>query len=176
MQIRREQAVDLDAIDAVVGAAFGGTYEVALVRGLRAAGLVTASLVAEDDGHSIVGHVLFSELGVEIEGRPVPAAALAPVAVRPDRQRQGIGTRLVHEGLAAARDAGAEAVVVLGHAAYYPRFGFSAALARHLEAPFHGDAFMALELVSGALAGTRGSVTYPPPFGIGTPKSGSGGG
>jgi putative acetyltransferase len=55
---------------------------------------------------------------------------------------------------------------VLGHKGYYPRFGFSAALARPLEAPFSGDVFMALELAPGALHGAQGRVTYPAAFGV----------
>jgi putative acetyltransferase len=62
-------------------------------------------------------------------------------------------------------------VVVLGHPAYYPRFGFSAQLAERFQAPFSGPSFMALELVPGALAGVNGRVRYPPPFGLEAGKS-----
>jgi putative acetyltransferase len=93
--------------------------------------------------------------------------ALAPLAVTPARQRQGIGSQLVREGLRACAAAGHRIVVVLGHPAYYPRFGFSAALARPLKAPFSGESFMAAELVPGALPGVAGEVRYPPPFGLG---------
>jgi putative acetyltransferase len=72
----------------------------------------------------------------------------------------------VRAGLDAVRDAGYAAVVVLGHPEFYPRFGFSADLAAKLASPFAGPAFMALELVPGALDGTRGTVTYPPAFRI----------
>ena len=71
------------------------------------------------------------------------------MSVRPDRQRHGIGSALVRAGLERAREQGWQAVIVLGHRGYYPRFGFSAALARTLTSPFTGDAFMALELVPG---------------------------
>jgi putative acetyltransferase len=133
--------------------------------------LVLVERVALDAGE-IVGHILFSRLGVEIEGRVVRAAALAPMAVSPDRQRQGIGSRLVQDGLAELRSIGCEAVIVLGHPGYYPRFGFSAALAEKLAAPFRGEAFMALELMPGALDGHAGSVTYPDAFGIAPIKTG----
>jgi putative acetyltransferase len=93
--------------------------------------------------------------------------ALAPLAVLPARQRQGVGSLLVREGLRASAAQGHRVVVVLGHPGYYPRFGFSAALARPLKAPFSGEHWMAAELVSGALAGVAGEVRYPPPFGLG---------
>src|SRR5882757_8298422 len=85
---------------------------------------------------------------------------------RPDRRRRGIGSALVRGGLDLARARDWRAVIVLGHQGYYPRFGFSAALAHPLKAPFSGDAFMALELAPGALQGEEGRVTYPPAFGV----------
>jgi putative acetyltransferase len=163
--IRPEADADRDAIAAVVRAAFGGEDEVALIAQLRSDGDALVSLVAAE-GEAVLGHILFSRLGVEVDGAPVPAAALAPVAVRPDRQGQGIGAQLIEAGLEACRAAGIAAVIVLGHPDYYPKFGFSAELARKLRAPFSGDAFMALELVPGALAGASGSVRYAAAFGI----------
>lgn len=162
--IREEAAADQAAVAALNDAAFGGSEESALVERLRAAGLATISLVAvESEG--LVGHLLLSPLGVEVDGRPVRALALAPMAVAPDRQRQGIGSALVRAGLRLAGERGWEAVVVLGHPDYYPRFDFSAALAERLQAPFSGPAFMALELVPGALSGGQGRVVFPPAFG-----------
>lgn len=147
-------------------AAFAGDEEADLVQRLHRDGVVVAALVALE-GAAVVGHILFSDLAVEIDGRPVAAVALAPIAVRPDRQRQGVGTRLITEGLTRARQHGRAAVIVLGHPDYYRRFGFSAALAAKLASPFPGDAFMALELMPGALAGHSGSVRYPPAFRVG---------
>jgi putative acetyltransferase len=165
MRIAAEGVGHHAAIDHLHHAAFGSVYEADLVRALRAAGLVVVSLVALD-GSALVGHALFSELAVEMDGRRIKAVALAPVAVRPDRQGQGIGTKLITRGLAAVRRKGYGAAIVLGHAGYYPRFGFSPALASKLSGPFRGPHFMALELMPGALAGTRGSVTYPAAFGL----------
>ena len=71
---------------------------------------------------------------------------------------------LVREGLRACREAGHRIVVVLGHPEFYPRFGFSARLAERLKSPYSGPAFMAIELVPGALEGVEGEVRYPPPF------------
>jgi putative acetyltransferase len=146
--------------------AFGGDAEGALIARLRDDGLVLVERLALDlDG--LVGHILFSRLDVQIDARAVSSAALAPMAVRPDRHRQGTGSRLVQDGLAELRSANnCEAVIVLGHPGYYPRFGFSAALAAKLNAPFKGEAFMALALVPGALDGHSGSVTYPDAFRI----------
>jgi len=146
-------------------AAFDGAFEAELVIRLHRDGLVVASLVALDDA-DLVGHILFSDLTVEVDGRPVKAVALAPMAVQAEQQRQGVGGRLIQEGCALVRQRGRGAVIVLGHPAYYPRFGFSAALAAKLRSPFTGEAFMALELEPGALAGRAGSVHYPPAFGI----------
>jgi putative acetyltransferase len=153
------------AIAALTLEAFGGPYEPDLIEKLRRDGLVVAELVALEEG-DVVGHILFSRLDVEVGGRGVEAAALAPMAVRPDHQRQGIGGGLIRRGLADCRKMGIAAVIVLGHPDYYPRFGFSAARARHLATPFPGEAFMALELAPGALDGGGGSVTYPHAFGI----------
>lgn len=163
--IRTSTPADAEAIAALNRAAFGGEEEVGIVERLRGDGLVAVELVAEQGG-AIIGHILLSWLPTEMDGRSVKALALAPMAVRPGLQKQGIGGRLIMAALDEARAAGAQAVIVLGHPGYYPRFGFSAALAQNLASPFSGDAFMALELVPGALAGQRGSVSYPSAFGL----------
>jgi putative acetyltransferase len=103
---------------------------------------------------------------VSVDGRALRALCLAPVSVRPDYQSSGVGSMLIREGLGQSAQAGFEAVVVVGHPAYYPRFGFSAKLAEKLAAPFSGDVFMAIELVDGALQGEAGTVVYPEAFGI----------
>jgi putative acetyltransferase len=167
VKIRPERPDDIAAIQAVNRQAFGQADEAVLVDALRDGGFAVASLVAEDAGR-IVGHILFSRLPVAAGGRIVEGAALAPMAVMPDRQREGIGSALVRAGLVACRAAGIAAVVVLGHPDYYPRFGFSARAARGLRPPFPdaGDAFMALELMPGALDVRDAAVRYAPPFEI----------
>jgi putative acetyltransferase len=165
MVIRPEEEKDYHAIWNVNRLAFGErTEEAKLVDELRDEGYNRLSLVAEDGG-TIVGHILFSDLPIETRNGAVQALALAPLAVTPSRQRQGIGSALVREGLRLCAEQGHRIVVVVGHPSYYCRFGFSAQLAERLDSPFAGPEFMALELVSGALDGVSGKVAYPPPFG-----------
>lgn len=166
--IGEETPADIDAIAALNRAAFGGDEEVEIIDRLRRDSLFALSLVEREAG-AIVGHILFSDLEVTVDGRTVRAVALAPMAVMPGRQRDGIGSRLVRHGLSTLKDRDFEAVIVVGHPAYYPRFGFSAALAAKLAAPFSGETFMALELKPGALAGSSGVVRYPRAFRIDEP-------
>ncbi len=166
IQIREEAPGDFDQIAALLDLAFDGSDESRLVADLRAEGAAIAALAAVENGDRILGHILFSELPIETGGDALRAAALAPLAVLPERQRQGIGSALVGAGLAACRERGVAAVVVLGDPDYYPRFGFSAATARNLRAPFSGPAFMALELLPGCLDGVTGPVCYTAAFGL----------
>jgi putative acetyltransferase len=163
MIIRDEVPADREDVHRALRDAFGRADEAELVVRLRDDDVITVALVAEVDGQ-IAGHIVLSRLATQVDGRPVEAAALAPLAVRAERQRCGIGSRLVATAIADARRAGIAAVIVLGHPHYYERFGFSAALAEKLASPVAGPAFMALELAPDALSGMRGSVTYPPAF------------
>lgn len=164
MRILLEQAAHRGQIHAVTAAAFGRVDEADLVDRLRVDGLVRLSLVAIEDDE-VVGHVLFTALPVSVDGRAVDALCLAPVSVHPDYQGSGVGSMLIRDALARLGESGFEAVIVVGHPGYYPRFGFSAALAAKLSAPFSGEAFMALELIEGALSGQSGQVRYPAAFG-----------
>jgi putative acetyltransferase len=163
MIIRDESPADWPHIDVLLDGAFGGSYESRLVARLRHAGLLAVALLGEEEGQ-IVGLIVMSRLPAQVDGRAVRALALAPMAVRPDRQRRGVGARLIVAGLERARASEAQAVFVLGHPTYYSRFGFSADLAAKITAPFGGPSFMALELVPGALSGVAGAVVYPPAF------------
>ena len=162
--IRDEEPADLEAIREVHRLAFGGEDEARLVDDLRDGGHGRVSMVAEQEGR-VLGHVLFGDLPIITPSGPVEALSLAPLAVVPSHQRKGIGSALAEEGLRACRDAGHRIVIVLGHPEFYTRFGFSAGLAMPLKSRFSGPAFLALELVSGALDGVEGEVRYPPPFG-----------
>jgi putative acetyltransferase len=159
--IRAEQTEDRQAIWMVHTAAFPTDGEAQLVDALRAGGKATVSLVAEQDG-AIVGHVLFSPV-TGASGRP--GVGLAPVAVLPAWQRRGIGSKLIEAGIVACRDAGIGFIVVLGHAGYYPRFGFRKASDFGLANEYDADEeFMVLELQPGALMGERGLVRYAAEF------------
>ena len=162
---RDETPADHAVVRAVVRAAFGQDDEANLIEALRGGGYVREAFVAESNGE-VVGHVMFTRLPVETADGVVETLALAPMAVAPDRQRTGIGSELIRSALAACRERGHRAVVVLGHVEYYPRFGFSSELAQRLRSPFPRPSFMALELVPGALAGVEGKVCYAPPFGV----------
>lgn len=153
------------AIHSVNEAAFGRPDEAELVGNLRSAGVVLVSVVAELDKR-IVGHILFTRMSIETACGAVSAVALAPLAVLPEFQRQGIGGQLIRHGLDLLRERGEQIVIVLGHPDYYPRFGFSSEKARLLESPFPQEAFMAMELRPGALDGVCGKVRYPAAFGL----------
>jgi putative acetyltransferase len=161
--IREETPEDYSAIREVNRLAFGGDAESILVDRLREDRMVVASLAAVEDG-KIAGHILFSELPVETVDRVIAAVALAPMSVLPARQRSGIGSAMVREGLEVCRRRGKAVVAVLGHPWYYPRFGFSVELATRLHGPYSGAAWMALELAAGALNGVEGRVHYPAAF------------
>lgn len=167
MPIRPEQPGDTHAIRALTTAAFAtaphssGT-EAAIVDGLRAVGALTLSLVAVagDAGPTaILGHVAFSP--VTIDGADCGWFGLGPVSVRPDRQRGGIGSGLIREGLRRLRAMGAGGCVVLGDPAYYGRFGFAADPALVLEG-VPPEYFMRLGFGAEAPAG---AVRYHAAFG-----------
>jgi putative acetyltransferase len=163
--VRDEQLRDREQIRKVNETAFGRYDEADLIDRLRVEGAVLLSLVAEVGGE-IVGHILFSRMTVETDQGPVAAVSLAPMAVLPEYQGRAVGSELVRRGLARLGDRGDRIVIVLGHKHYYPRFGFSCEKARCLASPFPPDAFMALELSDGALAGIQGAVRYPSAFGL----------
>ena len=145
--------------------AFGRRDEADLVDALRSEGAVLLALVAESE-RGVVGHILFTRMWIETGHSSLEAVALAPVAVLPEHQTQGIGTRLISEGLSRLRSEGERIVIVLGHPEYYTRFGFSVEKAATLQSPFPPEAFMASELEPGALDGVRGTVRYPIAFGL----------
>lgn len=163
--IRTARPDDAPSLRQIHCAAFGRPAEADLVAALYAEGYVVVSLVAAL-GDEPIAHILFTELPLRrTDGSGVVRGlALAPVAVRPDVQRQGLGAALITAGLEHSHAAGAAVVVVLGHAEYYPRFGFRAELARAISAPWSGRSFMALELAADALAGSPLRAEYAAPF------------
>lgn len=160
MLIRQETSADTEGIRRVHLAAFETDAEARLVDALRERCAPLISLVA-DDGGEIVGHIIFSP--VTLAGRnDLRLMGLAPMAVAPSRQRLGVGSSLVVEGLAHCRQAGIDAVVVLGHPTYYPRFGFVPAARRSLTSEYEvpADVFMVCELRSHVLDDVSGTVRY----------------
>ena len=167
LSIRPEEPEEYEAISRVHRSAFGQENEARLVEELRKSKefLTELSLVAVVEGE-IVGHILFSSVNIQCRDRNVRALALAPMAVQPQFQRRGIGSQLVEKGLECCRTFGHQIVIVVGHPDYYPRFGFSSARTRGLEAlfPVPDEAFMVIELAQGVLNGISGVVVYPAPF------------
>ncbi|MBR7620707.1 N-acetyltransferase [Phenylobacterium sp. 20VBR1] len=158
--IRHAKPADHAAIREINIAAFGQPAEADLVERLRADGDKVFELVAEEDG-AVVGHIFYSRLWADSVHL---YAALAPMAVRPDLQKSGIGSKLVKASIDTAREFGTHAVIVLGHPAYYPKFGFTPEAAAKVKAPYSGSpAFMALEIEDGALAEPV-LVAYPDAF------------
>ncbi|MDX1503646.1 MAG: N-acetyltransferase [Thermoanaerobaculia bacterium] len=164
LSIRNEEPSDRAAVESLLREAFGGPAEARIVRRLRREARPLVSLVAVERG-APVGHILFSPVSIAGRGRGARFLGLGPMAVPPARQRRGIGSRLVREGLEACRELGCEAVVLVGHPEYYPRFGFVPASRFGLTwlPGVPDEAFLALELAPGALAG-GGRVEYHPVF------------
>ncbi|MEX2245203.1 MAG: N-acetyltransferase [Dehalococcoidia bacterium] len=165
--IRAERPEDHKAIARVVEAAFGRPSEARLVELVRASEhyVPELALVAEDGG-AIRGHVMFSYCWLNGEGAPRRVLCMAPVSVEPPYQRNGIGGKLIEEGLHIADARGEPLVHVLGHAAYYPRFGFRSARSLGIEPPdpsIPDGVFMAKPL-AGYHPAVRGRIEYPPAF------------
>jgi putative acetyltransferase len=164
--IRPESASDKDAIYTLNSLAFAQTDEADLVNTVREAGQIALSLVALL-GDRLVGHVLYSDVSVEHNPEKYKVWGLGPVAVLPDHQRQGVGKQLIYASLDECKSLAVDAVVLLGHTSYYPKFGFEPASNYNLKFKSQdlGDAFMALELSKGVLASLSGAVYYVPAFG-----------
>ncbi len=161
--IREEQPADVEAIREINLAAFDGSAEADIIDALRRDCDDLLSMVAVDAGR-VVGHILFSP--VTIDGA-VFGMGLAPVAVAPDRRRQGIGSDLVRRGVEILRDRRCPCIIVLGHPGFYPRFGFEPASKHNLQCQWPGvpdDVFMALLLDPDACANIGGVARYRSEF------------
>lgn len=162
---RPETGGDVRAVREICLAAFPTAQEADLVDALRAdpeAWIEGLSVLAGDESGEPVGHALLTRCHIG----ETPAVCLAPVAVLPRWQRCGAGSAAVRAALAAARDLGERYAVVLGHPAYYPRFGFTRASRHGIGVPIEvpDEALMALALDGGELP--QGTVRYAAPFGI----------
>jgi putative acetyltransferase len=163
--IRPERASDINAIYGVNTLAFGQPAEGDLVDALREANGLSLSLVAECDG-KVAGHIAFSPAAIETANGTLDAIGLAPMSVRPELQRSGIGSQLVREGLARIQVAGHRYVIVLGHKDYYPRFGFVVAANHGLRSEYDvpPEHFMVQGLNGAPLDGIAGLAKYHPAF------------
>ena len=164
MLIRAERGNDKAAIYEVNVSAFETSAEAELVDALREQAETFISLVAED-GDRVVGHIMFSPVSLSTDPE-LKVMGLAPMAVVPAHQREGIGSALVRAGLERCKEMGFSAVVVLGHPEYYPRFGFLRAARFGLRCEYEApeEAFMAMELETGALDDKPGVVKYHAAF------------
>lgn len=163
--IRKETAKDIQDIRKLNDLVFSGPVEGTIVDAIRKRTPESLSLVAVMNG-KIVGHIFFSP--VEITGlKGIQAMGLGPMAVLPEYQKQGIGTALIKQGITQLQESGCILVVVLGHAEYYPRFGFSSASSHGLKCQWDGvpdSAFMVRFLKKEADGVLSGTVKYMSEF------------
>lgn len=163
--IRPAQPGDAGGIDTVHRLAFPGDEEARLVALLISRGKDRVSLLAEEAGR-IIGHLLFSPATIEWpQGPAIEGLGLAPLAVIPERQRQGVGSALMRAGMRACRELDMPFVVLIGHPEFYPRFGFSPAGNYGLTCDFgSGAAFQIVHLIKSSLTPDVGTVRYADEF------------
>ncbi len=162
MEIRKEDERDFEQVYALNTAAFKTEEESKLVERLRRVDGYISFVAVEGD--RVLGHISFSP--VTLNDEETRFTGLAPMAVLPERQKQGIGSRLMAAGLEACKQAGYKAVFVLGHPDYYPSFGFRVAedVGFSCQYPVLPAYFMVLELSDGSLDGLSGTIKYHPAF------------
>ncbi|WP_030909640.1 GNAT family N-acetyltransferase [Streptomyces sp. NRRL F-5126] len=162
---RAETSADISTIRDITLAAFDTPLEADLIDALRAdpSWVNGLSIVATDHDGRLIGHALLTRCHIG----DTPALCLGPVAVLPEYQKTGAGSAAVRASLRAAKELGEHFVTVLGHPAYYPRFGFTRA-SQHgigLSIDVPDEAMMALTLDAGHPL-PSGTVHYAAPFGI----------
>jgi putative acetyltransferase len=158
IDIREERPNDAGAVRELNRRAFGQDQEGNIVDALRANGAALLSLIATVNGQ-VVGHIMYSPLSIDGKLR---GAALGPMAVLPELQRQGIGSKLIEAGNQKLKDAGCPFIIVVGHAGYYPRFGFRPASEHGIKCEWDvpDDVFMLLVLDQAKMEGVSGLATY----------------
>jgi len=166
VKIRKEEEKDNKRVYEVNRLAFQQENESKLIEKIRKGEnfVPELSLVAEIDDE-IVGHILFSKINI-IGDAIFESLALAPMAVIPEFQKQGIGGKLIKKGIEKAKELGFDSIIVLGHKEYYPKFGFQKASKWGIKCPFDvpDEVFMAIELANKALENKAGTVKYPKEF------------
>ena len=162
IEIREERPEDYDAIRFVNDQAFGTPEEGRIVDTLREVCKETISLVAVS-GAKVVGHIFFSPATIDHQGRQVVGMGLAPLAVLPEFQNQGIGSLLVKEGVRRIKETDCSFIIVNGPIHYYPRFGFERASKYQLKCQWEGipnGGFMVMILNKSTMAGVSGVARY----------------
>ena len=164
MLIRSEAPADIIPIDNLLKTVFDTEAEAELVMRLRENGKRTLSLVACNDDGELVGHLFFSP--VMLDGEDHNWQGLAPMAIKPEYQRQGVGQAMLEEAKQTLAELGYPVIVVLGHPEYYPKAGFVPAAPQGIQCPWPvpEEAFMVLEVVSGAIDGKTGMISYSEEF------------
>jgi putative acetyltransferase len=161
VEIRSERFEDIPSIRDVNDRAFGQPREGRIVDALRSNRAVLLSLVATVE-ERVAGHILYSSATID----SVPGAALGPVAVLPECQRQGVGTALITAGNERLRQSGCPFIVLVGHPGYYPRFGFRPASAHNIRCQWkvRDEAFMVLVLDEERMRNVTGLAVYRDEF------------
>jgi putative acetyltransferase len=165
MNIRDELSSDIENIWEIKIDAFETEDEPILVNALRSSGCTYISLVAESED-KVVGHILFTPVELSGNKNNLKIMGLAPMAVSSQYQNKGIGSKLVKAGLERCKSLGYDAVVVLGHPNYYPRFGFIPSVKFGIKSEYEvpDEVFMILELVQGSLKNHKGIIKYHEAF------------
>ena len=163
MLIRLEQPQDIDAITKVNQLAFERDDEANLVTQLRNQATPYLSMVAQTDDNQIVGHIFYSPATIQTADGDVAGMGLAPMSVHPDHQQQGVGKQLIKYSLDKIAQMKIPYVIVLGHADYYPQFGFVPASLRSIHCQWMGipeEAFMILILNPTVMQPVSGTAFY----------------
>jgi len=161
MLIRKEEKDDHVTVREILTMAFEGESEARLVEALREKASPIISLVVENEDCAVVGQVMFSPVSI-LGCESAKLMGLAPVSVTPEEQGKGYGAVLIKAGLQECRHIGMDGVVLLGHAQYYPLFGFQASTVFGITSDYDVpvENFMALELRRGSLDNVSGKVNY----------------
>ncbi|MFH2202090.1 MAG: N-acetyltransferase [Elusimicrobiota bacterium] len=162
--IRSETAADEAVITDIIQSAFGEADQLELLFSVRAniSFDPLLSVVAEQGG-KIFGHAMYFEVVIEDGAKKHRGVHIAPIAVSPDMQKQGVGERLIRHGLQHCQSMGFELVTVMGPAAYFRRFDFVPAAPHGFTSaiPIPPEDFMVRELAHGALKRMQGKIVYP---------------
>ncbi len=162
--IRNESKNDYDEIRKINDLAFGQENEGKMIESLRKTSDYNASLsLVAEIKDKIIGHILFYPIKIKKAEGEYTVLSLAPLAVRPEYQNKGIGSKLVKKGLEIAKETNFDVIIVVGHPKYYPRFGFEPASNWEIKLPIDApnDVFLALELKDNALKNCNGKVEFP---------------